>query len=58
VAINNKETNKHFKVRLNTGLYFFMVYDVVDVGSINSVVVIFDMKEFARFLQFTLIYNS
>jgi hypothetical protein len=32
-----------------------MVEDVVDVDSINFFVVKFEVKEFARFLEFTLI---
>jgi hypothetical protein len=35
-----------------------MVEDVVDVDSINSFVVEFEVKEFARFLEFTLINNT
>jgi hypothetical protein len=35
-----------------------MVEDVVDVDSINSFVVKFEVKEFARFLEFTLINNT
>jgi hypothetical protein len=35
-----------------------MVEDVVDVDSINSFVVKFKVKEFARLLEFTLINNT
>jgi hypothetical protein len=35
-----------------------MVEDVVDVDSINSFVIEFEVKEFARFLEFTLINNT
>ena len=35
-----------------------MVEDVVDVDSINSFVVKFEVKEYARFLEFTFINNS
>jgi hypothetical protein len=35
-----------------------MVEDVVDVDSINSFVVEFEVKEFARFHEFTLINNT
>jgi hypothetical protein len=35
-----------------------MVEDVVDVDSINSFVVKFEVKELARFLEFTLINNT
>jgi hypothetical protein len=34
-----------------------MVEDVVDVNSINLFVVKFEVKEFARFLDFTFINN-
>jgi hypothetical protein len=48
----------HLKVKQNTGLYFFMAGDVVDVDDINSFVVEFKVKEFASFLEFTLINNT
>jgi hypothetical protein len=35
-----------------------MVEDVVDVDSINSFVVKFEVKEFVRFLDFTFINNT
>jgi hypothetical protein len=35
-----------------------VVKDVVDVDSINSFVVKFEVKEFARFLEITLINNT
>jgi hypothetical protein len=35
-----------------------MVEDVANVDSINSFVVKFEVKEFARFLEFTLINNT
>jgi hypothetical protein len=35
-----------------------MVEDVVDVDSSNSFVVKFEVKEFARFLEFTLINSA
>jgi hypothetical protein len=37
---------------------FFMAEDVVDVDSINSFIVKFDVKESARLLEFTFINNT
>jgi hypothetical protein len=40
-----------FKVRRNKGLHVFMIEDVVNVDSINSFVVKFEVKELRSFLS-------